>query len=109
MNFIGYVNALPSSSGLLQNNDHQSNSTVYVRPHDLIIEAEKKSENSTLATVKRVVRLGREIQIELILESGEVLKAVFTKDRYDNLDLQVNQGIYVRPIEVISFENDYII
>ena len=106
MSFIGPVNILNGSSCLLQ--DHNSgDSRVFVRPHDVLVEREKTTPNSSLAHVKRLIHLGWEVQVELGLENGEMIKAIFTKNRFHQLELEVGQEVYIRPNQVKSFTTDY--
>ena len=106
MSFIGPVNILNRSSFFLQ--DHNSgDSRFFVRPHDVLIEREKTTPNSSPAYVKRLIHLGWEVQVELGLENEEIIKAIFTKTRFHQLELEVGQKVYIRPNQVKSFTTDY--
>jgi sulfate transport system ATP-binding protein len=109
MSFIGPVNILNGSSCLLEDHISSSDSKVFVRPHDVLVEREQTSPNSTPAYVKRLIHLGWEVQVELSLENGETVKAVFTKARFQQLELEVGQKVYVRPNQIKSFASDYVI
>ncbi len=109
MSFIGPVNILNGSSCLLEDHISSSDSKVFVRPHDVLVEREQISSNSTPAYVKRLIHLGWEVQVELSLENGETVKAVFTKARFQQLELEVGQKVYVRPNQIKSFASDYVI
>jgi sulfate transport system ATP-binding protein len=103
MSFIGPVNVLPSTSNIFQNNGFDSaNSEMFLRPQDVIIET---SFNGTTvpARVSRLIHLGWEIQAELTLDDGQVVTAHLTRDRFDELNLEPQQKVYVKPKEAKSF------
>ncbi|MEO8891906.1 MAG: sulfate ABC transporter ATP-binding protein [Coleofasciculaceae cyanobacterium] len=103
MSFIGPVNVLPSSSNLFLNSRFDSPSQqVFLRPHDLIIDA-NPDETRTSAIVNRVVHLGWEIEAELILDDGQNVKVIMTREQYDQLKLQPAQRVYVKPKKAKSF------
>jgi sulfate/thiosulfate transport system ATP-binding protein len=49
------------------------------------------------ARVSRIIHLGWEIQAELTLDDGQVIAAHLTRDRFDELNLQPQQRVYIRP------------
>ncbi|MGF1672375.1 MAG: sulfate/molybdate ABC transporter ATP-binding protein [Rivularia sp. (in: cyanobacteria)] len=103
MSFIGPVNILPSTSGIFQNNGFDSpQSEMFLRPQDVIIET---SPNGTTvpARVSRLIHLGWEIQAELTLDDGQVVTAHLTRDRFDELHLEPQQKVYVKPKDAKSF------
>ncbi len=103
MSFIGPVNVLPSSSHLFQNNGFDSaHSEMFLRPQDVLIET--SSNGSTVAArVSRLIHLGWEIQAELTLDDGQVVTAHLTRDRFDELKLEPEQRVYVKPKDAKSF------
>ncbi len=103
MSFIGPVNVLPSSSRMFQDNGFDSaNPEMFLRPHDVVIET---TENSATvpARISRLIHLGWEIQVELTLDDGQVLNANLTRERFDNLQLQPQQRVFVKPKDAKSF------
>lgn len=103
MSFIGPVNVLPSSSKIFQGNGFDStNPEMFLRPQDVIIET---SPNGTTvpARVSRLIHLGWEIQAELSLDDGQVVTAHLTRDRFDQLKLEPEQKVYVKPKDAKSF------
>ena len=103
MSFIGPVNVLPSSSRIFQNNGFDSaNPEMFLRPQDVIVET---SPNGTTvaARVSRLIHLGWEIQVELTLDDGQVVNAHLTRDRFDELNLEPQQRVYVKPKDAKSF------
>lgn len=103
MSFIGPVNVLPSSSNIFQSNGFDSaNPEMFLRPQDVIVET---SPNGTTvaARVSRLIHLGWEIQVELTLDDGQVVNAHLTRDRFDELNLEPQQRVYVKPKDAKSF------
>ncbi len=103
MSFIGPVNVLPSSSGIFQSNGFDSaQSEMFLRPQDVIVET---SPNGTTvpARISRLIHLGWEIQVELTLDDGQVVSAHLTRDRFDELHLEPQQRVYVKPKDAKSF------
>lgn len=109
MSFIGPVNVLPKSAGLFasngnaaQNHGAAHSELVFLRPHDVEIKTKPES-GFALAKVSRIIHLGREIQTELLLESGQTVTAYVSRDRFDNLQLQREQQVYVKPKHAMTF------
>ncbi len=103
MSFIGPVNVLPSTSGIFQSNGFDSpQSEMFLRPQDVIVET---SPNGTTvpARISRLIHLGWEIQVELTLDDGQVVSAHLTRDRFDELHLEPQQRVYVKPKDAKSF------
>jgi len=103
MSFIGPVNVLPSSSKIFQSSGFDSvNPEVFLRPQDVIVE---KVANGTTAPAKvnRVIHLGWEIQVELALDDGQIVTAHLTRDRFDELKLEPQERVYVKPKDAKSF------
>jgi len=103
MSFIGPVNVLPSSSHIFQNNGFDSaHPEMFLRPQDVLIET--SANGSTVAArVSRLIHLGWEIQAELTLDDGQVVTAHLTRDRFDELKLEPEQRVYVKPKDAKSF------
>jgi sulfate transport system ATP-binding protein len=103
MSFIGPVNVLPSSSRIFQGNGFDSaNPEMFLRPQDVIIETSSNG-SSVPARVSRLIHLGWEIQVELTLDDGQVVTAHLTRDRFDQLHLEPQQRVYVKPKDAKSF------
>jgi sulfate transport system ATP-binding protein len=103
MSFIGPVNVLPSSSRIFQGNGFDSaHPEMFLRPQDVVIET--VSNGSTVpARVSRLIHLGWEIQVELTLDDGQVVNANLSRDRFDELHLEPQQRVYVKPKDAKSF------
>ncbi|MBD0261533.1 MAG: TOBE-like domain-containing protein [Tolypothrix sp. Co-bin9] len=97
MSFIGPVNILSSNSGIQTgNHSFTASDRVFLRPHDILIQPQRV-EDATPAKVDNIIHLGWEIRIELILESGERVNAHLTREQFNQLPLQENQRVYVKP------------
>ena len=81
MSFVGAVNKLGDS---------------FVRPHDVEILLEPNGSTRE-AIVKRVLYLGFEVRIELVLQDGRELWAQVSRNDIEHLDLEAGQSIFIRP------------
>ena len=81
MGFIGAVNRLGDS---------------FVRPHDVEIRLEPNGATRE-AIVKRVLHLGFEVRVELVLLDGRQLWAQVSRTDSERLDLEAGQAIHIRP------------
>jgi sulfate transport system ATP-binding protein len=90
MGFVGEVNRL---------GEH------FVRPHDMqvVLEADERTEE---AMVQRIVALGFEIRVELILGDGSEVWAQLTRSELQRLELREGQIAYLRPGRTRSFGGD---
>jgi len=103
MSFIGPVNVLPSTSRIFQANGFDSpHPEVFLRPQDILVETQQ-TEASVAARVHRIIHLGWEIQAELMLDDGQVLMAHLTRDRFDELNLEPQQRVFVKPKDAKAF------
>lgn len=105
MKFIGEVNILPSSAPLFACDiSHNDQSEVFVRPHEFDIFLEDDGISSR-AIVKRVIHLGWEIQVELVVANNWEITAHLSREEFDRLKLYNDQVVYVKPTRVKSFSN----
>jgi sulfate transport system ATP-binding protein len=81
MSFVGPVNRVGET---------------WVRPHDLELMTEP-SDGEDEAMIERIVHLGFEVRVELLRADGEKLRAQLTRDRCEELELEVGQIVYLRP------------
>ncbi|WP_036483375.1 sulfate/molybdate ABC transporter ATP-binding protein [Myxosarcina sp. GI1] len=103
MSFVGEVNVLPSSADLFRHHSHNPlQSDVFIRPHEVEILTTANS-NTTQAIVKRIVRLGWEVQVELILPDNLTVVAHLSREKFAQLNLQPSQRVFVKPQNVRSF------
>jgi sulfate transport system ATP-binding protein len=89
MSFVGPVNRLGD---------------LFVRPHDLELRNEPNGK-TTPGTVERVVHLGFEVRVELVLEDGRDCWAQVTREEVDELELTAGSTVFVRPRRTRVFEN----
>lgn len=103
MSFIGPVNVLPSSSHIFQGNGFDSSQPeIFLRPHDVVIQTEPNG-TTVSARVNRLIHLGWEIQAELILDDGQVVTANISREKFDQLQLNTQQQVFVKPKDAKSF------
>ena len=67
-----------------------------VRPHDIAIAGDD-GDGGVEAMVSRVVHLGFEVRVELVLGGEEKIWAQLTRDQCEELELAEGQIVYVRP------------
>jgi sulfate transport system ATP-binding protein len=87
MSFIGPVNRLGDT---------------YIRPHDLELRLEPNGATSE-AMIERVVHLGFEIRVELVLHDGRHVSAQVTRGEAEELELREGQIVFVRPSRTTVF------
>ena len=103
MSFIGPVNVLPSSAKIFQSSGFDSaNPEIFLRPQDIIVERVGNDSNAS-AIVNRVIHLGWEVQVELRLDDGQTFTAHLTRERFDDLQLEPQERVYVKPKDAKSF------
>lgn len=108
MSFIGPVNVLPNTAEIFQKNGFEApNPQIFLRPQDVEIQT-SPGKNLTPAKVNRVVHLGWEVQVELSSTDGQVVTAYLTRERFNQLQLQPQQRVYVKPRQVKSFPLNYL-
>lgn len=66
-----------------------------VRPHDVVL-VDEPGDGAQEAMVARVVHLGFEVRIELVLPDGEELRAQVTRAEADELELSAGDIVWVR-------------
>lgn len=103
MSFIGPVNVLPGSSRIFQGNGFEGNpSEMFLRPHDVVIETSPNG-STVPARIVRLIHLGWEVQAELVLDDGQVVNAHLSREKFDQLQLEPQQRVYVKPKEAKAF------
>ena len=87
MSFVGEVNRL---------GDH------FVRPHDMevVLDADERTQEGL---VQRIVTLGFEVRVELVLSDGTEVWAQLTRAELQRLELREGQIAYLRPAQAKSF------
>jgi sulfate transport system ATP-binding protein len=74
-----------------------------VRPHDLDLLTDPTGE-STEAMIERVVYLGFEVRVELVLRDGSHVWAQVPRDQAERQELATGQIVYMRPTTRPAFE-----
>jgi sulfate transport system ATP-binding protein len=87
MTFVGPVNRLASG---------------FVRPHDLDLQLQP-GDGAVEAMVERVVHLGFEVRIELLLDDGRQVSAQLSRDEAEQLELERGQIVYARAARTKAF------
>ncbi|MFB2876375.1 sulfate/molybdate ABC transporter ATP-binding protein [Floridanema aerugineum] len=103
MSFLGPVNVLPSNAGFLPSNKLLAEKEqIFLRPHDVLVQLQPV-KGAVAARVDRIIYLGWEIRVELVLESEERVNAYLSRERFLQLQLQPNQGVYVQSKKIKIF------
>lgn len=87
MSFVGEVNKLGDD---------------FVRPHDMEVVLDPDASTQE-AMVQRIVALGFEIRVELVLGDGTEVWAQLTRSELQRLELREGQIAYLRPVQAKSF------
>jgi len=90
MSFVGEVNRL---------GEH------FVRPHDMTVSLDRDAGEEE-AMVRRIVALGFEVRVELVLGDGTEVWAQLTRSELQRLELQEGQIVYLKPGQTKSFNGD---
>ncbi len=88
MGFVGPVNHLGDDE--------------LVRPHDIEVMREP-ADTTTRAMIERIVHLGFEVRVELLLDDGRQVQAQITREQAEDLGLQAGQLVFVRPSRSMVF------
>jgi sulfate/thiosulfate transport system ATP-binding protein len=90
MSFVGEVNRLGDD---------------FVRPHDMVVVLDP-DDRTQEGLVQRIVTLGFEVRVELVLSDGTEVWAQLTRNELQRLELRKGQIAYLRPIQAKSFNGD---
>ena len=106
MSFVGAVNVLPSHVALAPHREQPG--ALFIRPHDLELHRQPQ-EGSVPAVLRRLTHLGRDIQAELTLASGEVVVAQLPRERIDYHELQAGDALHITSRDSRTFVPDFVI
>jgi sulfate/thiosulfate transport system ATP-binding protein len=87
MGFVGAVNRIGDA---------------FIRPHDLDIRLQPGGTGQE-ALITRLVYLGFEVRVELILDDGQPLTGQVTRETAEWLELETGQIVYVEPTRTTVF------
>lgn len=103
MGFIGPVNVLPGTASLFRAWDLQDRSAqIFVRPQDIQIHT-SPTEGSIPAKIDRIIHLGWEVQVELVLADGQQVTGHLTRQDFVHLSLKDEQNVFLTPRQAQLF------
>jgi len=76
----------------------------FIRPHDVELRLEPNGTTSE-AMIERLVHLGFEVRVDLVLQDGQRLLAQVSREDAEQLELHQGQIIFARPSRVRVFSN----
>lgn len=107
MSFIGPVNIVPAHNKIAANSSNKDNQDhVFIRPRDILIET-VANETTMPARIDRLIHLGWEVQVELVMDDGQVLTAHLSRERFDELQLRPQQSVHIKPKDAKAFPLNY--
>jgi sulfate transport system ATP-binding protein len=74
----------------------------FIRPHDVELRLEPNGTTSE-AMVERLVHLGFEVRVDLVLQDGQRLLAQVSREDAEQLELRQGQVVFARPSRVRVF------
>jgi sulfate transport system ATP-binding protein len=107
MNFVGEVNVLPR--GVLPatpSGEASKDADLFVRPHDVEVLMQPRP-GSLPARLRRLTHMGRDLQAELVLDSGAVVLAQLPREHQDPRDLVVGAQVHILTRQGRTFVEDY--
>ena len=97
MNFIGAVNVVPPHVSLVA--EHTTEvlpHPVFIRPHDIEI-LPFPAIGTTAASIQRIIHLGWEVQVDLILADHHQLVVHLSREQFTKLHLKKGQQVFIQP------------
>jgi len=76
----------------------------FIRPHDVELRLEPNGTTSE-AMIERLVHLGFEVRVDLVLHDGQRLLAQVSREEAEQLELHQGQIIFARPSRARVFSN----
>jgi sulfate transport system ATP-binding protein len=110
MSFIGAVNVLPRRvlAPRFSVDDTVVQEKVFVRPHDVAVFA-SPNQGTVPARLKRIIHSGRDVQIEVLLDDGEIVVAQVARDSIDYKMLRAGDELHINLQQSRTFVPDYTI
>jgi sulfate transport system ATP-binding protein len=118
MSFLGDVNIFHGRvengkavfPGLEVDHPHEDAKAAraYTRPHELDIDRTPRADRSMAATVRHVNPAGAMVKVELQLVGSQqtIVQANLSRERYQELKLQVGESVYIVPRQLRIFVAD---
>jgi sulfate transport system ATP-binding protein len=79
--------------------------TLYIRPHQLEIDIQRNGDQQFRARVVHVNPAGPLVKVELVAEWGDPVRAEMSQERYQALNLQPGDAVFVSPLAMRLFTN----
>jgi sulfate transport system ATP-binding protein len=76
----------------------------FIRPHDVELRREPNGTTAE-AMIERLVHLGFEVRVELVLQDGQRLLAQVSREDAELLELHQGQIVFARPSRARVFSN----
>jgi sulfate/thiosulfate transport system ATP-binding protein len=96
-----------AAPGLVQRNGDQAN--IYVRPHELHIQRHLNGAPAIAASVQRINPAGSLAKVSLTTPEGSEIQVDLPLDRFEELQLQPGETVYVSARRGRVFAPDYVI
>ncbi len=114
MSFVGAVNMLSSGAvpvqrplaGSRERGLPPMEQPMFFRPHDVEVSL-RPGEDTVPATLRRLSHMGRDLQVEVVLESGEVVVAQVPRDQIDHTALVPGDQVHIVSRQARTFVPDY--
>ena len=78
---------------------------MFIRPHDVEL-SHLRSDGAEEALIERIVHLGFEVRVELVLADGDHLWAQLTRSQAEELEISQGQIMYARPSRARVFDEE---
>lgn len=105
--FIGSVNVfhgrlhgdtfLPNANGSTEGGEKPNMTEVYVRPHDIRVRREQKSDNDIAGTIQGVSFAGSRVRLEVVPEYGGLIEISMPFEEYQAQRYEVGEDVFVKP------------
>jgi sulfate transport system ATP-binding protein len=114
MSFVGAVNMLASGAvpvqrplaGAQDGGWPAQEQPVFFRPHDVEVSLHPGAD-TVPARLRRLSHMGRDLQVEVVLESGEVVVAQVPRDQLDHTSLALGDQVHIVSRQARTFVPDY--
>jgi sulfate/thiosulfate transport system ATP-binding protein len=78
---------------------------MFIRPHDVEL-SHLRADGAEEALIERIVHLGFEVRVELVLADGDHLWAQLTRSQAEELEISQGQIMYARPSRARVFDEE---
>jgi sulfate transport system ATP-binding protein len=78
---------------------------MFIRPHDVEL-SHLRTDGAEEALIERIVHLGFEVRVELVLADGDHLWAQLTRSQAEELEISQGQIMYARPSRARVFDEE---